>query len=58
MHEETWWTILTSPAHVIAEVIISIILEVITFALGYVFARKKIWQKLHERFDKEHDIKH
>jgi len=58
MLAETWWTILSDPNHIIAEVIISIIMEIVTLSLGYVFARKKIWQKLHELFDREHDITH
>lgn len=58
MLAETWFTILTDPNHIIAEVIISIVMEIITFTLGYVFARKKIWNKIHDMFDKEHGVTH
>jgi len=58
MTHETWWTILSDPNHIIAEVIISIAMEIVTFAIGYFFARKKIWQKIHNQFDREHNIKH
>ena len=58
MHHETWWTILSDPNHLIAESIVGIIEEVIVFTIGYYFGRKKIWKKIHDRFDKEHDIKH
>ena len=58
MHHESWITILTDPNHIIAEVIISIAMEVVTFALGFLFARKKIWNKIHEMFDKEHGVTH
>jgi len=58
MPHETWWTILSDPNHIIAEVIISIAMEIITFVLGYQIAKRKIWQKIHERFDKEHGVTH
>lgn len=55
---ETWWTILTDPNHLVAETIVSVVEEVIVFGLGYYFGRKKIWQRIHKQFDKEHDIHH
>ena len=58
MLAETWWSILSDPNHIIAESIITIVEELVVFGVGYYFGRKKIWQKIHDRFDKEHDIKH
>ena len=56
--KESWWSILTDPNHLIAEAIISVVGEVITFTVGYFLGRKKIWEKIHKQFDKEHDIVH
>jgi len=57
MHE-TWWTVLTDPNHIIAESIVNLIEEIITFTIGYWFAKKKVWKKIHEKFDREHGLKH
>jgi len=58
MHHETWFSILTDPNHLIAESIVTIVEELVVFVLGYYLGRKKIWQKIHKQFDKEHDIEH
>jgi len=58
MQHETWWSILTDPNHLVAESIVSFVEEVLVFAIGYYFGRKRIWQKIHDRFDKEHNINH
>ena len=55
---ETWWTILKDPNHLIAEGIVSFVEEVLVFVVGYYLGRKRIWQKIHDRFDREHDIEH
>jgi len=57
MHE-TWWTVLTDPNHIIAEAIVNLIEEIITFTIGYWFAKKKVWKKIHEKFDRDHGLKH
>ena len=58
MHHETWWHILSDPNHLIAESIVTIVEELVVFVLGYYLGRKKIWQKIHKQFDKEHNIEH
>jgi len=58
MHHETWFSILTDPNHLIAESIVTIVEELVVFVLGYYLGRKKIWQKIHKQFDKEHNIEH
>ena len=58
MHHETWWSILTDPNHLIAESIVGVVEEVIVFTAGYFLGRKKIWNRIHKQFDKEHDITH
>ena len=58
MHHETWFSILTDPNHLIAESIVTIVEELVIFVLGYYLGRKKIWQKIHKQFDKEHNIEH
>ena len=57
MHE-TWWSILTDPDHIIAELIIGLVEEVGLFLLGYWWAKKRMWKKLHDKFDREHGLSH
>ena len=57
MHE-TWWSILTDPNHIIAELIIGLIEEFLLFILGYYWIKKRIWRRLHDKFDKDHGLKH
>ena len=60
MWEQTWH-IITSPPHAIAEIVWSIIFDVVIWGLFLIFAKitqQKMFERFHRKLDKEHGIKH
>jgi hypothetical protein len=57
--KETWWSIFTDPNHVIAELLWTLIQDVIIVFIGYKIIWKKwVMPKVHAKFDKDHGLSH
>jgi len=50
--------LLSDGPHITAEIIVSVVEEVVVFTLGYWWAKKRIWKKLHDKFDRDHGLSH
>jgi hypothetical protein len=60
---ETWINILTDPNHIIAEIIINFIFDILIITLGYGIIVKKIIlpylrKNIHKYIDTKHNIEH
>lgn len=60
---ETWYTIVTDPNHIIAEVIINIVFDLLIITLGYGIIIKKIvipylQKNIHKYVDSKHNVTH
>lgn len=58
MHE-TWWTIVTDPNHILAELAWNLIFDVLIITLGYgIIIKKIVLPKIHKYIDDKHGVKH
>lgn len=63
MHQETWIDIVTDPNHIIAEVIINIVFDLLIITLGYGIIIKKfviphLRKNIHKYVDDKHGVVH